>query len=30
VTGASVDSGHYLAEETPGEVLQHLTAFLSG
>jgi len=30
VTGGSVNSGHYLAEEAPGEVLQKLTAFLSG
>jgi haloacetate dehalogenase len=30
VTGGSVDAGHYLAEEAPGEVLQRLTAFLSG
>jgi len=30
VTGGSVESGHYLAEEAPEEVLAHLTAFLSG
>jgi haloacetate dehalogenase len=30
VTGGSVNSGHYLAEEAPGEVLQELIAFLSG
>jgi haloacetate dehalogenase len=30
VTGSSVNSGHYLAEEAPGEVLQKLTTFLSG
>ena len=29
VTGAAVDSGHYLAEEAPAEVLAHLDAFLS-
>ncbi len=28
VTGAAVDSGHYLAEEAPGEVLARLRAFL--
>ena len=28
VTGAAVDSGHYLAEEAPAEVLAHLEAFL--
>ncbi len=28
VTGAAVYSGHYLAEEAPGEVLAHLRAFL--
>ena len=28
VTGGAVDSGHYLAEETPGEVLTHLRRFL--
>ncbi len=28
VTGVAVDSGHYLAEETPDEVLTHLRAFL--
>jgi len=30
VTGGPVDSGHYLAEEAPGEVLEKLGAFLSG
>jgi haloacetate dehalogenase len=30
VSGGSVNSGHYLAEEAPGEVLQNLTGFLSG
>ncbi len=30
VSGASVNSGHYLAEEAPGEVLDHLSAFFSG
>lgn len=30
VSGGAVNSGHYLAEEAPGEVLQKLTAFLSG
>ncbi len=30
VTGGPVDSGHYLAEEAPGEVLERLGAFLSG
>ncbi len=29
VTGAAVDSGHYLAEEAPAEVLAHLDDFLS-
>jgi len=29
VTGAAVDSGHYLAEEAPDEVLGHLRHFLS-
>jgi haloacetate dehalogenase len=29
VSGSSVDSGHYLAEEAPGEVLERLTAFFS-
>ena len=28
VTGAAVDSGHYLAEEAPDEVLAHLRTFL--
>jgi haloacetate dehalogenase len=28
VTGAAVDSGHYLAEEAPAEVLAHLGIFL--
>jgi len=28
VTGAAVDSGHYLAEEAPAEVLAHLGTFL--
>ncbi len=28
VTGAAVDSGHYLAEEAPAEVLAHLDGFL--
>ncbi len=28
VTGGAVDSGHYLAEEAPGEVLAHLERFL--
>jgi haloacetate dehalogenase len=28
VTGGAVDSGHYLAEEAPGDVLRHLTEFL--
>jgi haloacetate dehalogenase len=27
VTGGPVDSGHYLAEEAPGDVIQHLRAF---
>ena len=27
VTGGAVDSGHYLAEEAPGEVLQHFKTF---
>jgi haloacetate dehalogenase len=30
VRGAAVDSGHYLAEEAPAEVLAQLKAFLSG
>lgn len=30
VSGGPVNSGHYLAEETPGEVLERLTAFFSG
>lgn len=30
VTGGPVSSGHYLAEEAPGEVLERLTPFLSG
>lgn len=30
VAGGAVESGHYLAEEAPGEVLERLTAFLSG
>jgi haloacetate dehalogenase len=30
VTGGPVNSGHYLAEEAPGEVLQKLASFLSG
>ncbi len=29
VTGGAVDSGHYLAEEAPEEVLAHLRGFLS-
>ncbi|HEU4646766.1 MAG TPA: alpha/beta hydrolase [Burkholderiales bacterium] len=29
VTGGSVNSGHYLAEEAPGEVLERLLPFLS-
>jgi haloacetate dehalogenase len=29
VTGGAVSSGHYLAEEAPGEVLERLLAFLS-
>jgi len=29
VTGAAVDSGHYLAEEAPDEVLGHLVPFLA-
>ncbi len=29
VTGGPVNSGHYLAEEAPGEVLAHLKAFLA-
>jgi haloacetate dehalogenase len=29
VTGGSVNSGHYLAEEAPGEVLGHLEAFFA-
>jgi len=29
VTGGSVDSGHYLAEEAPGEVLARLEAFFA-
>jgi haloacetate dehalogenase len=29
VIGGPVNSGHYLAEESPGEVLAHLNAFLS-
>jgi len=28
VTGAALESGHYLAEEAPGEVLAHLRRFL--
>ena len=28
VTGGAVDSGHYLVEEAPGEVLAHLKSFL--
>ena len=27
VSGAGVDSGHYLAEEAPGEVIGHFEAF---
>ena len=30
VTGAAVDSGHYLPEETPGEVLTHQHFILAG
>ncbi|MDH3320208.1 MAG: alpha/beta hydrolase [Betaproteobacteria bacterium] len=30
VTGGAVESGHYLAEEAPGEVLARLTAFFAG
>ena len=30
VSGSPVDSGHYLAEEAPDEVLAHLIPFLSG
>ena len=30
VTGGPVNSGHYLAEEAPGEVLERLSAFFSG
>lgn len=30
VTGGPVDSGHYLAEEAPDEVLERLSAFFSG
>jgi len=30
VAGGAVESGHYLAEEAPGEVLERLTAFLAG
>ncbi len=30
VSGGPVSSGHYLAEEAPGEVLERLTAFFSG
>jgi len=30
VAGGPVDSGHYLAEEAPGEVLERLSAFFSG
>ncbi len=29
VTGAPIDSGHYLAEESPTEVLTHLNGFLN-
>jgi haloacetate dehalogenase len=29
VSGESIDSGHYLAEEAPGEVLERLAAFFS-
>jgi len=29
VTGGAVNSGHYLAEEAPDEVLQHLSQFLA-
>ena len=29
VSGGPVNSGHYLAEEAPGEVLEHLQAFFS-
>ncbi|MBC7799765.1 MAG: alpha/beta hydrolase [Gemmatimonadaceae bacterium] len=29
VTGGPVDSGHYLAEEAPNEVLEHLVPFLT-
>jgi haloacetate dehalogenase len=29
VTGGPVNSGHYLAEEAPGEVLERLLPFLS-
>jgi haloacetate dehalogenase len=29
VTGGPVDSGHYLAEEAPGEVLERFEAFFS-
>jgi hypothetical protein len=30
VSGGPVSSGHYLAEEAPGEVLERLSAFFSG
>ena len=30
VSGGPVNSGHYLAEEVPGEVLERLAAFFSG
>jgi haloacetate dehalogenase len=30
VTGGPIDSGHYLAEEAPGPVLERLEAFLAG
>jgi haloacetate dehalogenase len=30
VSGGPVNSGHYLAEEAPGEVLERLSAFFSG
>jgi len=29
VTGAAIDSGHYLAEETPQAVVDQLLAFFS-
>jgi haloacetate dehalogenase len=29
VSGGSVNSGHYLAEEAPGEVLEQLIAFFA-